>query len=99
MARKTPSLFDVDRGSWIVGRLLSLFPFPFPLLLCAACMTATAAVAADRVSDYPNKPVRFLLGQATGGGQDIISRALAQKLTETLGQSFIVDNRPGASGN
>lgn len=102
MPRKTFSLFDVGRGSWIVGRLFPLFPFPFSLLLCAAGVLAgivsSAAVAADRASDYPNKPIRFLLGQATGGGQDIISRALAQRLTETLGQSVIVDNRPGASG-
>ena len=100
MPRKTLSL---RRGSWIVGRFFSLSPFPFSLLSCAAFLltgiVATGAVAADRTPDYPNKPVRFLLGQATGGGQDIISRALAQKLTETLGQSVIVDNRPGASGN
>ncbi len=64
------------------------------------CAISAAAAAADRasVASYPNKPIRFLLGQATGGGQDIISRALAQKLTETLGQSVIVDNRPGAGG-
>ncbi len=64
------------------------------------CAISAAAVAADRASDasYPSKPIRFLLGQATGGGQDLISRALAQKLTETLGQSVIVDNRPGAGG-
>jgi tripartite-type tricarboxylate transporter receptor subunit TctC len=74
------------------------------LALCAAGVIAgvasTSAVAADRfsVSNYPNKPIRFLLGQATGGGQDIISRALAQKLAETLSQSVIVDNRPGAGG-
>ena len=64
------------------------------------CAISAAADAADRasVAIYPNKPIRFLLGQATGGGQDLISRALAQKLTETLGQSVIVDNRPGAGG-
>jgi tripartite-type tricarboxylate transporter receptor subunit TctC len=56
------------------------------------------AGAAERASAYPTKPVRFLVGQAPGGGQDIIARALAQKLTETMGQSVIVDNRPGASG-
>jgi tripartite-type tricarboxylate transporter receptor subunit TctC len=62
-------------------------------LLGAACMAGAAERAA-----YPVKPVRFLVGQAPGGGQDIIARALAQKLTETMGQSVIVDNRPGASG-
>ena len=64
----------------------------------AACILAAApAIAAERPA-YPVKPVRFLVGQAPGGGQDIIARALAQKLTETMGQSVIVDNRPGASG-
>jgi tripartite-type tricarboxylate transporter receptor subunit TctC len=63
-------------------------------LLGAACI----ADAAERASAYPVKPVRFLVGQAPGGGQDIIARALAQKLTETMGQSVVVDNRPGASG-
>jgi tripartite-type tricarboxylate transporter receptor subunit TctC len=65
-----------------------------------AAVVSAAAVAADRpaIAGYPNKPIRFLLGQAPGGGQDLISRALAQKLTDTLGQSVIVDNRPGAGG-
>jgi len=75
-----------------------------PLKFCArgvlAVMLSPAVSAAERApaADYPSKPVRFLLGQAPGGGQDIISRALAQKLGETLGQSVIVDNRPGAGG-
>jgi tripartite-type tricarboxylate transporter receptor subunit TctC len=79
-----------------------------PLRFCARCVlaaalawaTSAAVRAADRTlpADYPYKPIRFLLGQAPGGGQDIISRALAQKLGETLGQSVIVDNRPGAGG-
>ena len=100
MARKSAPFRS---GSRIAGRGSALSPFPFHiftfLLGVAAGIISMPAVAADRASDYPNKPIRFLLGQATGGGQDIISRALAQKLTETLGQSVIVDNRPGASGN
>jgi tripartite-type tricarboxylate transporter receptor subunit TctC len=67
----------------------------------AAALSAAmplASPAADSAPDYPSRPIRFLLGQAPGGGQDLISRALAQKLGETLGQSVIVDNRPGASG-
>src|SRR3954466_7724304 len=47
---------------------------------------------------YPNKPIRFIVGQPTGGGQDIVARVFAQQLAATLGQSVIVDNRPGASG-
>jgi tripartite-type tricarboxylate transporter receptor subunit TctC len=67
----------------------------------AAALTAliaTTATAPVLAADYPNKPVRFLLGQAPAGGQDLVARALAQKLTDTLGQSVIVDNRPGAGG-
>ncbi len=66
-------------------------------LAAVLCGAACTAGAAERAA-YPTKPVRFLVGQAPGGGQDIIARALAQKLTETMGQSVIVDNRPGASG-
>ncbi|MSQ73613.1 MAG: tripartite tricarboxylate transporter substrate binding protein [Betaproteobacteria bacterium] len=48
--------------------------------------------------DFPNKPVRLLLGYAAGGGIDVITRAFAQRLGENLGQSVVVDNRPGANG-
>src|SRR6185295_18993637 len=48
---------------------------------------------------YPAKPVRILVPYPPGGGSDTITRPLAQKLTETLGQQFIVDNRGGAGGN
>jgi tripartite-type tricarboxylate transporter receptor subunit TctC len=41
----------------------------------------------------------FLLRRAAGGGADAVARALAQKLSERLGQQFIVDNRPGGAGN
>lgn len=48
--------------------------------------------------EYPNRPVRMLVGYAPGGGMDTIARVLAPKLSETLGQQFVIENRPGASG-
>src|SRR3972149_5453092 len=44
---------------------------------------------------YPVKPVRMVIGAPPGGGVDIVARIYAQRLTDSLGQSFIVDNRPG----
>ncbi|MFM9885746.1 MAG: Bug family tripartite tricarboxylate transporter substrate binding protein [Burkholderiales bacterium] len=61
------------------------------LILCAL---ASAHVFAQ---DFPNRPVRFVVGYAPGGAVDIMARAVAQKLGETWKQSVVVDNRPGAS--
>ncbi len=48
---------------------------------------------------YPEKPVRIIVAQAAGGASDLLIRMLAQKLTENLGQQFMIDNRPGAGAN
>jgi tripartite-type tricarboxylate transporter receptor subunit TctC len=48
--------------------------------------------------DYPARPVRLLVGYSAGGGMDTIARLLAPRLAEALGQPFIIENRPGASG-
>ena len=61
----------------------------------AALMLASAFVHAQ---DYPSKPVRVLIPWPPGGSNDIVGRLLAQKLSENMGQQFVVDNRGGASG-
>ncbi len=62
----------------------------------AALVPAAACAQGDAAKRFPSKPIRIVVGYATGGGNDIIVRVLAPKLTEGLGQPVIVDNRPGA---
>ena len=57
------------------------------------------AIGMANAQEYPSKPVRIVVPFAPGGGSDFIGRFIAQKLSERLGQQFIVDNRPGAGGN
>ncbi len=64
------------------------------LIATLVAIHAPPAVAAA----YPQKPIRFLIPFAPGGGTDVLARALSDKLTEALGASVIIDNRPGAAG-
>ncbi len=65
-----------------------------------AAVAALSAPGAARAEDkYPSKPVTVIVPQAPGGANDTIARILAQKLGEALGQTFVVDNKPGAGGN
>jgi hypothetical protein len=63
----------------------------------AAALPALSRIA--RAQAYPARPVRIINAFAPGGGSDIIARLLGQWMTERLGQSFILENRPGAGGN
>lgn len=63
-----------------------------------AALVASAISVAAFAQTWPSRPVRFLLPYAPGGGVDTVARALAQKLGEQSGASFIVENRPGGTG-
>lgn len=70
---------------------------PAYIALIALAFGACATLAVAAQSTYPNKPVRMIVPYPAGGGNDIIGRAVAEKLTEKLGQQIVVDNRGGAA--
>src|SRR5690606_21081714 len=69
--------------------------------LCALAFSGLAMLAGPTAAQeaWPNKPVRLIVTFPPGGLLDIVSRMLAPKLSETFGQQFVVENRPGANGN
>ncbi len=73
------------------------------LILCSTAgivvgVGGVAAAYAASATAYPTKPVRIIVGFTAGGGTDVAARILAQRLTDTVKQQFVVENRPGASG-
>lgn len=76
------------RKNWLVMAAVALS------VLAAGTLLSSGA----RAADYPTRTVRFVIGFSAGGGTDIAGRILAQRLTDDLKQTFIVDNRLGASG-
>jgi len=67
--------------------------------LLVAALGLSCAAPALAQAPYPNRPLKLITPFPPGGSSDVLSRLLAQKLTETLGQPVAVDNRPGAGGN
>lgn len=67
------------------------------LTAAALCLLGTAGTA--HAQAWPAKPIKIVIGFAPGGTTDVMARVMAQSLTEALGQSVVVENKPGASGN
>src|SRR6187551_2865580 len=62
-------------------------------------LAATSAVSAFGQQKYPNKPIRFVVPFAAGGGGDVVARMLAQRLQERINNPIVVENKTGAGGN
>lgn len=77
-------------GIWKLGALV--------LFACAASPVLAQQKPPRLPDGFPNKPIRIIVSSAPGGGQDVTTRPVAQKLGENLGVSVVVDNRGGASG-
>src|SRR3954470_22919835 len=65
-----------------------------PLLCAAMTLAATTAFA----QPYPNRPLRLIVPYPPGGSTDVLARAVSQKMSESMGQQIVVDNRGGAGG-
>jgi hypothetical protein len=69
------------------------------IMLIGTTAALSALPRAAAALDYPTRPVHWIVGFPPGGATDIIARLMGQWLSERLGQSFVIDNRPGAGSN
>jgi tripartite-type tricarboxylate transporter receptor subunit TctC len=69
------------------------------MMIFAFAYMAAFFVSNVNAQDYPNKPVKVLVGYAPGGAVDLVARTLGQSLSNTLGQPFVIENKPGAGTN
>jgi tripartite-type tricarboxylate transporter receptor subunit TctC len=72
--------------------------FKLALAALAAAVALPASAQSDAAANYPNRPVRIIVGFAAGGGNDIFARLVGQKLSDILKQPVIIENKPGAGG-
>ena len=69
------------------------------ICLIAIGVSAMTSIGGASALDYPTRPVHWVVGFAPGGSNDIIARLIGQRLSERLGQQFLIENKPGAGGN
>jgi tripartite-type tricarboxylate transporter receptor subunit TctC len=67
--------------------------------LIAFGISAAASIGSAVAADYPTRPVKWVVGYPPGGATDIIARLIGQRLSEKLGQQFVIENKPGAGNN
>ena len=69
--------------------------------ICLAVMglSAVASMGSASAADYPTRPVKWVVGYPPGGATDIVARLIGQRLSERLGQQFVIENKPGAGNN
>src|SRR5437016_5482517 len=69
------------------------------IALIAFGISAAASIGSATALDYPTRPVKWVVGYPPGGATDIIARLIGQRLSEKLGQQFVIENKPGAGNN
>ena len=69
------------------------------ICLIALGISAIASIGGASALDYPTRPVRWVVGYPPGGATDILARLIGQRLSERLGQQFVIENKPGAGNN
>src|ERR1700675_4689175 len=69
------------------------------ICLFARGISAIASIGSASALDYPTRPIRFVVGYPPGGATDIIARLIGQRLSDKLGQQFVIENKPGAGNN
>lgn len=84
----------------MIGFLFHCRQLPARLASLALCLVVSAgvAVAQDKTAGWPDRPVHFIVPFPAGSATDIVARIVAQKLGVEFGQQFVIDNRPGSSG-
>ena len=70
-----------------------------PMKWLAITVLATVLAGNAQAQDYPSRPIQVIVPFAGGSASDVVTRIMLDRMAKTLGQPFIVDNRPGAGGN